>query len=423
VSENFQNDHIELTVNRKPDCVVEMTIIANPEFGKKNYQKAIKNISKEVSFPGFRKGRAPDDMVKSKYGSQIDREFKEIFLNESVRHALDLCSLYPWNRSEKIKAEIDEASTDKGGKFTVTFECFPEIPEVTPADITIDKVESNEVGDEDIEKHIRGLRYHHAEWNEVTDRPAEENDRVELTVKEVDGENPKDRKSEIQLSKDDLDDWLFDLIIGKKVGDSTETTPPEQEGDPKKVEITVDKILAADLKELTDEFVTNFGAETVDDFKTKVKEYLDRQEQERVENLIFQAIQQKLLEQYPFDVPASLMKQEKETVLRGMLERLKQSGYSDAAIQAQKDELEQSANNQALLNLRNHYILLKVAEDQKFQTSREEMMNELIKSSIQADGTLNMEMVNNPDQYAEPVMRQLQLLKAMEYLAKNVTIQ
>jgi len=172
VPEEFQNDKIQLTVNRKPDCIVELTIIANPAFGQESYKKALKNVSKEVSFPGFRKGRAPDTMVESQYRPQIDREFKEIFLNESVKQALDLCELYPWNRSEKIKADMDEASVEKGGKFTVTFESFPEIPDINPADITIEKIEPKKITDEDVEKHINALRYHHSEWKRSQTVPA-----------------------------------------------------------------------------------------------------------------------------------------------------------------------------------------------------------------------------------------------------------
>jgi len=420
VSEEFQNDNIQITVNRKPECVVEMTIEATPAFGEQNYKKALKNVSREVSFPGFRKGRAPDDMVKSKYGSQIDREFKELFLNESVKQALDLCKIYPWNRSEKIKAEVDEASTDKGGRFMVSFECFPSIPDVNPAEIEIEDVKPKEITDEAVEKHIMGLRYHHAEWNEVSDRPVQENDRIEVSVEEAGAEDPKKRTSELQMNKETLDSWLYEAIEGKKIGETCEASPPDQEGDPLTLKITVEKIKSADLKDLDEEFVKNFGAESIDDFQNKVREYLNRQEQEIAENQIFQAIQEKLVQNYPFDIPASLLEQEKETVLRSTLEQLKNQGYSDEAIQAQKEDLVKSAEEQALLNLRNHYILLKIAEDQKFTVSREEMMHELIKSSIQPDGTLNMEMVNNPDQYAEPVMRQLQLLKAMEYLAENV---
>ena len=420
--EEFQNDKIQLTVNRKPDCIVELTIIANPAFGQESYKKALKNVSKEVSFPGFRKGRAPDTMVESQYGPQIDREFKEIFLNESVKQALDLCELYPWNRSEKIKADMDEASVEKGGKFTVTFESFPEIPDINPADITIEKIEPKKITDEDVEKHINALRYHHSEWKEVSDRPCEENDRIEVTVEGVDDEEPQKRQSEFQLDKNIIEEWLFDLMIGKKVGDSEETTPPNEQGDPKKVKITIDKIKAAELKELDEEFVKTFGTESVEDFTKKIQEFLARQEEEKIENLTHQAIEQILTTDYSFDVPASLIDQERHGILTDMVEHLKRSGLSDEQLKAEKDEMEATALKQALHNLRNHYILLKIAEDQKFNISREEITNELIKGSVQPDGTLNMEMVNNPEQYAAPIMRRLQLIKAMEYLAENVTI-
>ncbi|NGX57922.1 MAG: Trigger factor [Chlamydiae bacterium] len=420
----YNNDHLHVTVDRKPDCIVELAIVANSEIGQKTYKKALKNVSKEVSFPGFRKGKAPDTMVKSKYGPQIDREFKEIFLNDSVKQALDLCKLCPWNQKEQIKAEINEASVEKGGNFKVSFECFPEIPDINPSEIEVEKVEPKEIKEADVEKHILSLRYHHAEWNEVSDRPIQENDRIEVTIEIVDDENsPEKSHNHFHVAKDYLEDWLHDFFIGKKLGDSEEATPPTKEGvTSKNVRITIDKISATELEEMTDEFVKKFGAESVVEFQTRVTEHLKRQEEDNARNQLHSMIQQKLTDKYLFDVPSSLINNERQNLLTEMIESFKHSNYTDEAIQKQKDGLEELAVRNAIKNLRTHYILLKISDDQKFNVSREEMMNELIKHSIKADGTIDMDMVQNADQYSAPIIRRLQLEKAMEYLADNVTI-
>lgn len=422
MSEELKNENIEVAVTRKPNCLVELAITATPSFGEAQYKQALKNVRKEVTFPGFRKGRAPDDMVKKQYGPQIDREFKELFLNESVKAALDLCRLYPWNRSERIKAEVNEASLEKGGKFSVSFESFPEIPDIDPKEIAIEKKEAKEITDEDVERHITALRYHHSDWKEIDSRPVRENDRVEVTVSFPDEENAEPEQNEFMVNKNNIEDWLYDLLIDKKAGDSQEITPPSDEGKSGKVSITVDKIKEAELKELDDEFVKNFGSESLDQFKEKVKEHLSQQEADRVENLIHQAIEKQLVSQYPFEVPGSLLEQEKQSILQSIVERLKNSQLSDEEITKRTDELEKAALDQALHNLRNHYILLKIAEEQQFKVSKEEVMNELIKSSIQANGSLNMEAINNPDKHAGPIIRRLQLIKAMEHLAENIAM-
>lgn len=422
MTEEFKSENLTVTVNRQPDCVVEMELAAKPEMAEKTYKKALKNISREVSFPGFRKGKAPDSMVESKYGPQIDREFKELFLNDSVKQALDLTKLFPWNQSEKIKADINEASREKGGLFKIKFETFPEIPEIKPADLEVKGVESKELKDEDIDRHILSLRYHHSDWKEVEDRPIRENDRVEVTVAIADDENDEKSKNRFHIHKDFTEDWLYDLLLDKKLGESFEATPPEkEEGTPKKVNITVDKIMEADLVPLDEEFVKKFGAENPEDFKKKVSDHLKHQVEERATQQFHAMIQQELTEKYHFDVPSSLINQERQNLLTEMIENLKESNYSDEAIQQQKDSMEELALRNAIKNLRTHYILLKIADEQKFNISREEMMNELIKHSIQPDGTINMEMVQQSDKYSAPIVRRLQLMKAMEYLADKVT--
>ncbi len=422
MSEELQNENIEVVVTRKPNCLVELAIKAAPSFGEAQYKKALKNVRKEVTFPGFRKGRAPDEMVKKQYGPQIDREFKELFLNESVKAALDLCRLYPWNRSERIKAEVNEASLEKGGKFTVSFESFPEIPDIDPQEIAIEKNEAQEITGKDVERHITALRYHHSEWKEIDSRPVRENDRVEVTVTFPDEENADPEQNEFMVNKNNIEDWLYEVLIDKKVGDSLEVTPPSDDGKADQVAITIDKIKEAELKELDEEFLKKFNVESLDQFQEKIRDYLSQQEADRVENLTHQAIEKELVTKYPFEIPGSLLEQEKQSLLQNMVEQLKNSQHSDEEIAQRTDELEHTAHHQALHNLRNHYILLKIAEKQQFDVSREEVMEELIKGSLQANGSLNMEAIYNPDKYAGPIIRRLQLIKAMEYLAENVAM-
>ncbi len=424
MTENFKDETHDITLTRKDDCVVEMKIAASPETAEDSYKKALKNVGKEVSFPGFRKGKAPDKMVLSKYGPQVEREFKELMLNESVRRAMQLTEIYPWNRTEKIKADIEEASREKGGRFYVEFETFPSVPEVDPAEIEIKKIEAKEITDEDVEKHIRSLQYSNAEWEDANDRPVQDDDFVEVTIKTDDAE----RHGSFHVNKEHVEEWLYEFFIGKSVGEAGEATPPKPEGseaeaaEQKAIEITIDKIKVPKLGELDDEFAKKYSAENMDDLKSKVRDYLEKQEKDRVKNQLHAVVQQKLTENYPFDIPASLKESERVNILNHLIQNYKQQQYSDEEISQIKDKLEEIAEQKAVSNIRTHYILLKVIDQKDFTVPKEEVMNELIQQSFKPDGTIDMDMVNNPDKHSAPIVRQLQMAKAMEYLAENVKI-
>lgn len=416
MSENYKNEKFDITLTRKPDCLVEIKITATPEAAKESHAKALKNIRKEVSFPGFRKGKAPEKMVLSKYGSQIEREFKELFLNESARQAMQISKTFPWNQSEKVKADIEEASQEKGGRFTIEFEAFPTIPDVDPAKIEIEKIEPPEIDDEAIEKHIRSLQYHNAKWEEVKDRAVQDDDFVEVTIKTEGSE----RKGSFHVNKEHIDEWLYDFFVGKEIGQTNEATPPKPEkGESKPIAITIHKIQVPELSVLDDEFAKKFGADGMEDFRKKVKDYLQRRENEEAENRIHAAIQQKLSESFPFDIPASLKESERVNILNQLIENYKRQQYSDEEISQIKDQLEEVALQRALANVRTHYILLKTIDQQQFKVGKEEIMNELIHQSLKPDGTMDMEMVNNPEKYSSEIVRQLQMVKAMKYLAEH----
>ena len=59
----FENNNFKISVQEEPGCLVKLNVFVSPEQTNKNYKLAVKKINKEVSVPGFRKGKAPDSTV------------------------------------------------------------------------------------------------------------------------------------------------------------------------------------------------------------------------------------------------------------------------------------------------------------------------------------------------------------------------
>lgn len=434
--QEFKNDKITVSVRREPGCQIKMEISANAEKAIENWTKALKSVKKQVSFPGYRKGKAPDQMVLKKYENQVQKEFRDQFLNDSAQEAMRLSSLYPWDREGSIKADIVSAEKQDGGKFTLAFESFPDVPEVNPASISIKKVEAKEIGDKEIEEHILSLRYHHATKEDAEGRDTvEHDDYVDVAVVMEDGSQPE-RKTTFHVNDSYLQDWLYSFLIGKKIGETATVTPPkpekkdrlneenivEQLADPRPFLVTVNGIKKAKLEDMSDEFAKKYGSDTVEAFKKKVREYLEKQSKEEAKNQIQAEVQEQLTDLANFDLPASLFEKERQESLKNMIDRFKMAQYSDDEITAMKETLEKVADRHAKKALITHYILGKIAEQEKFEVGNEEVMQELIKQSMMHTGQIDPSLFENMDRYAGPIIRRLQLLKAMEYLSDRVSI-
>src|SRR5690242_12517421 len=77
----FQNDHLRCTLHQKPACVVEYAVEALEPLVQEARKKAIKKVAKEVSLPGFRKGKAPEQMVVKNFSTQVDKEWQQEIAN------------------------------------------------------------------------------------------------------------------------------------------------------------------------------------------------------------------------------------------------------------------------------------------------------------------------------------------------------
>lgn len=426
-TQEYKNEQINVTVSKEPGCKVSMEIVATPESAKEARKEAVKNVRKEVSIPRFRKGKAPEEIVIKNFSKQIEREFRETFLNFAMRQAIALTHLYPWNREGRIKADINEASLEKGGRFKISFEHFPEVPTIEPEKITIPARAPKEVTESAINGHIESLRYQHAKWNEVEGRAVESGDFVEATV-EIVGATTAPRRTHIHVHPDHLEAWMCALLIGKEKGFKGTVTPPEDEKDaleptvkksPRPLQITIEKISSPELLEVNDAFAEKFGTKSLEELREKVKEHLRRKEDEQVKNEIERAVQKKLLELYRFDMPESIITEEAKKQLDALRTELRKE-HSDDELKALEAEMERVAKERADHMLRTHYLLYKVADQEKFEINDGEIFKELMMMSMRPDGSFDSEMMQHPEKYSDMIRQKLRLFKAIDFIAQRV---
>src|SRR5690606_37394353 len=227
-------------------------------------QKAYLKNRKHITIPGFRKGRAPRQIIERYYGEGI---FYEDAINEACPKA------YEEAVRESGIEPVDQPTIDivqiGGGQnliFTAEVTVKPEVELGQYKGIEINKVEYN-VTDQDIDNQLEMIREQNARWVSVEDRPAKEGDLLTIDYKGyVDGEafeGGTAEKQTLEIGSQRFIPGFEEQLVGMKVGDEKEiqVTFPEEyhaedlKGKEATFEIKVHEIKEKELPELDDEFV------------------------------------------------------------------------------------------------------------------------------------------------------------------------
>src|ERR1700722_19209238 len=320
-TQHLQDEQVRFTIHHKPACIVEFDVEAFEPLVKEAHKKAVRSISKEIAMPGFRKGKAPEEMIAKNYPKEVDKEWQQQIANLCFNACLKLATVALLHRDAKISYSLKSHSLS-GALLTLSIETEPQIPRVDPKQFQPKEVKRPEVNEDKIAETIRQTQLFFANWEHVHDRPIQEGDFVLLDVDVIEEHPPTPLFSHtrFEVTEKSMAKWMRDLVLGKKTGDSIEgiSVPDEdaskedkEELKPKKVRVTIKSTETATLPPFNDEFAQKLGALSMDDMKAKVTDLLNKQADAHVQEAKREQVNEFLLTQYPFDLPPTLI--EKET--------------------------------------------------------------------------------------------------------------
>jgi len=138
-TKKYEEKDFVLTHKTFAGCKHTFDIQPTKEFLKSTYAEAVKAVNKEVSVPGFRKGKAPEAYIKANFKKAIDSEWKDITVNKAFSKAIDLTKVSPRNQESVENVKINDISLDGNTELHVKFESFPTIPDLKLSDLKIEK--------------------------------------------------------------------------------------------------------------------------------------------------------------------------------------------------------------------------------------------------------------------------------------------
>ena len=436
---HFQNENILVNVSRNPGCRIRLEIKVAPIAADAAYKKALKNINKEVTVPGFRKGKAPDSHIIKNYGKHIDREWKDITLNTAFQEALKLTNIYPYTQKSVYRAEVKQLSLEEGGLLEVEYESAPEIPTVDVEAVKIHPAEREAVSEKEIDDTIEQARLMKTKWIPVVDRGVEEGDYVDLDIVSLE-EPPQTfcENTRFEVAKGKMGDWMRKLIIGLTPGQSAEGMSEkeeckgcneghehhthEEQFKPTQCKITVRGISKTTLPELNDEFAKAVGCQTVAELREKVIEDLNKRADNEVQEANRRLIEKELLEKYPFEIPFSLVKGQMDERKSEIIEELKEGKLDDKSLKEQTENIGKEVEYRLMRDFKVYFLAQKIAQENKIQISQQDLMNELMHQMVLKSYGQSFINDNMPSEEVHARLYSVVLVnKALDFLIEKST--
>ena len=415
-------------------CKVEKTENANEvklnvTIEAEKFDEAIKKVyfksAKYFNIPGFRKGKAPMNIVEKYYGKEI---FYEDAFNEVVPEELE--KAVEENKLEIVsRPDIDVTQIGKGQDliFTAVFQTKPEAELGKYKGVEIKKIEYK-VTDEDIEHELGHMQEHNSRLISIEDRPVEEGDIANINFEGfVDGvafEGGKAENHDLEIGSNTFIPGFEEQIIGMKIDEEKDIKvkfPDEYfskdlAGKDATFKVKVNEIKKKELPALDDEFAKDVSEfDTLKELKESIKEKQQKQNDERAKYETEDAVMKAVCKNVKVDIPSGMIETETENMLKEVEQRISYQGLKfDQYLQMigkTKEEVQKEYEPQATEAIKSRLTLEAVIK-------AEEKMKEMAKNY----GRENDEEFMKNENVINYIKQGLESEKALEFLVKNAKI-
>lgn len=418
---------------KQEHSVVALTIeITKAEFEAAK-DKAFKKTGKNITVPGFRKGKAPRKMIEKLYGEGVFfEEAFNIIYPDAMEMAVEKSGIKPVGR-----ADVDLGDPAEEGGLTIIAK-VPVEPEVELGEykgIEVEK-ETVKVLQADVKAELNRMAQRNAR-TETVERKAKKNDTVDIDFEGfVDGvpfEGGKAEHHELTLGSGAFIPGFEDQLIGCKAGDEKDVvvTFPEEyhakelAGKEATFKCKVHKVEETILPEIDDEFAKDVSdtCETLDDLKKEITERLKAERQEAADNAFEEKVLDAVIDGMKADIPAAMIDSQVDTIVQdfgyrlqmqgmGLEQYLKMTGTEMGAFRAMfKDQAERQVKTRLALQ--------KVVELEGITVSDKELEEEYAKMAEQYK--MEVEKVKAIVS-KEALEGDLKISNALEFIKKNAKV-
>ena len=419
---------VENTENKNE---VKLTFNIEAEKFEEAMKKVYAKTAKYFNIPGFRKGKAPMQLVERQYGSAI---FYEDAFNELVPDIYD--EAIKENKIEAVsRPNIDIVQMEKGKEliFTATVETKPEVELGKYKGIEIKKIEYTTT-DKDIEHELGHMAERNARLVTVEDRAVEKGDITTIDFEgSIDGvqfEGGKAENHELEIGSNTFIPGFEDQIIGMKLEEEKDIKVKFPEdyfskdlaGKDAVFKVTLHEIKKKELPKIDDEFAKDVSEfDTLAELKNSIKEKLDTENTEKAKYETEEEAIKVVCDNTKLDIPNGMIELEIDNMIKDMETRLSYQGLNlNQYLQIMNKteaEIRENFKEQAERSIKSRLVLEAIVKAENFEVTPEEV-SEKVKEMASQYGRKEEELLEN-EQLKEYIESNLKTQKAIEFIVKN----
>lgn len=409
-----------------------LTVEVDAETFKTALDDAFKKVVKQVSIPGFRKGKIPRGLFEQRFGVEaLYQDTLDILLPVEYPKAVEEAGIEPVDRPE-----IDVEKIEKGESliFTAKVTVKPEVKLGEYKGLGIEKDDTT-VTDEDVQNELKALQERQAELVVKEEGAVEEGNTVVLDFEGfVDGEAFEGGKAEnysLEVGSGSFIPGFEDQLVGLEAGaeKDVEVTFPEEyhaedlAGKPAVFKVKIHEIKAKELPELDDEFAKDIDeeVETLAELTEKTKKRLEEAKENEADAKLREELVLKASENAEIDVPQAMVDTELDRMLKEFEQRLQMQGmnlelytqFSGQDEAALKEQMKEDAEKRVKSNL----TLEAIAKAENLEVSDEEVDAELTKMAEAYN--MPVENIKQAIGSTDAMKEDLKVRKAIDFLVEN----
>jgi trigger factor len=357
-----------------------------------DFDKAYKELAKQVRLPGFRPGKAPAKLLEARVG-------REAILDQVVNEALP--SRYGQAVTESDvrplgQPDIEVTKKEYGQElvFTAEVDVRPDIalPDLSALKITVDPIQ---VSDEDVDAELQSLRARFGTLAGV-DRPAATGDFVSIDLAaKIDGEDVPEASTKglsHEVGSGQLVDGLDDAIVGLSAGESTvfptEMATGPHAGKQAEVTVTVGSVKERELPEPDDEFAQLASEfDTIDELRASLADQVRRVKRVQQAEEIRTSALEALLEQVDMPLPEAIVQAQVDSTVHNALHGLDHDDAKLAeALEKQgtsREQFDADTRSEAEKAIKTQLLLDALGDDLDIQVGQEDLTERLVVTSRQ----------------------------------------
>lgn len=427
---------MKTTIERQVENVVKVDIEVPAKEAVNYYNNAAKRLAQYVNIPGFRKGKAPRNIVEQNIGEErikheaLEGALPKIFSEVIKENNFDVVA-QPYVESYDYKIGEDL-------KIVAKLELRPEVTLGEYKGLTLD-VDAYKTPEDAMQKSIDGLLEQHATNVVVTDRKTVNTDTIVFDFEGYSNgekiEHGDAKNFTLDLANSTFIPGFAEQLADRPLGEEFEinVTFPEEyhekklAGQPAVFKCKINEIRTKVMPELTDEFVQKVGPfKTVDELKADIQKYLDQQKADIDRVNSEKAIFEKVTSEAKVDIQQSMIDREADQLVEEYKQKLGMQGFSwEQAIEAQGyDNIMNSLKEDAAVRVKNSLVIDKIAKEENIVVSQEEFGAKLSELSqmYQIDTTTMIKQLSQTPGVFNAISQQALNEKVTQFLADNNTV-